>query len=433
MNPERLTPHETAAERGILGGILRNPEALGSVRAIIPSDAFYHAHHQLLFRAMCDLEDSKRPADLVSLNAILRERKQDADVSVTTLVELFEGTATSASAEYHSHLVREAWIKRSLIHATNEMLRDAYDSIPAVELIAAYQSKISALGMLATGAKNRLITAGEMMASALERIDTRRETGGKLVGISSGYHGIDERMAGFRPGQMIVIGARPSIGKTSLALNIASRVAMRGEPVLFFSIEMPEAEIADRLLAMGSGVSMHKINSTNITEDEAKTLTATASPNGFGGCDFFLDDNGNQSVEQIAQVARRAVRKFGVRLIVIDYLQLITPANRRENRNSQVGEMSRAVKHIARDLGVAVICLAQLNRESESRGGEPKLSDLRDSGEIEQHADGVMLMHPNGDENLIDIIIAKNRNGPKGTVPLVVLRQLMKYENSCNW
>ncbi len=243
---------------------------------------------------------------------------------------------------------------------------------------------------------------------------------------------------------MIVVGARPGGCKTALglniALNIAATAASGGVPALFLSLEMPAVEIAGRVLAMGSGVPMHRFNrGVRLGGDELNALVAVNAPGGIGTAPLFIDDRADVTAAGVAGTLRRAVHRRGVGLAVVDYLQLLQPENPKDNRVQQVGTAARRLKHVARQTGVPIICLCQLNRQVEDRaGGKPRLSDLRESGEIEQHADAVVLLHtPPGqpDSNAvwtIDAVVAKNRNGPVSDVPLAYKRPLMRFENSAH-
>lgn len=436
---DRLPPHDRDAERSLLGGILRDPEVLPYVQSRLSADAFYFDHHQRIFRALTDLANANAPVDLVTLFDRLRLDKALEDTGGHAyLAELWEAVPTGASAEYHAKIVRDAAAVRSLIHAANEILRDAYDRVqPADELLAAAERKVMAIADNTATAGDTIRTAPEVLNAALERIDQRAASGNRLSGLATGYPDLDDLLGGLRPGELVVVGARPSVGKTALCLNLAVNVATAKEPVLFFSLEMPESEIGGRLLAMGSGVPMHRFTrATHIRPDEAGRLAAVAASDSLGGCPIYLDDTSDQPAARVAAQTRRACRRYGVRLVVVDYLQLMRPENPRDNRTQQVGTLALRMKHLARDCGVPVVLLSQLNREVEHRGGSrPRLADLRESGDIEAHADRVLLLHrePDQPEDAeiwpIDVIVAKNRNGPIGDVRLAYRRPVLRFEN----
>ena len=442
MNPlDQLPPNNLDAERRLIGGILRNPDALDTVQTVVSAADFYHHAHQRVFTAIADLAAERKPIDLTLLHELLRRRKELEDVGgIAYLAELWEAEPTGANGEYHAKIIRDAALVRRLIHTANEMLRDAYDrSSEADDLIAQAERKILAIIETATTAGDTIRVAAEFLRDGVNRIDQRISSGSTIGGIATGYPALDEILGGLRPGELVVVGARPSVGKTALALNISANVATSGQAVMLFSLEQPEADVADRLLSMGSGVPMNRFTrSSSITSDEAASLTEASGPNGLGGCAIFLDDVSDQPAARIAALTRRAVRQKGIGLVVVDYLQLIRPENQRDNRNQQVGTLALRMKNLARECGVPLVLLSQLNREVENRGdGRPKLSDLRESGDIEAHADRVLLLHQPSTEPIdrqantwaIDVIVAKNRNGPKDTVSLVYRRPVLRFEN----
>lgn len=436
---DQLPPHNTDAERRLLGGLFRDPEVFDAVQVIVRTDDFYQHSHQRIFAAIVDLVTARKPIDLALVHEELRRRKEIDDIGgVPYLVDLWEAEPTGASAEYHAKLVRDAALVRRLIHTANEILRDAYDrTSEAEELIAQAERRILAIGESASSG-DTIRVAADFLRDGLERIDQRIANGTQLGGLATGYAALDDLLGGMRPAELIVLAARPSVGKTALALNILSNVATEGTPVLFFSLEQPEADIADRLLSMGSGVPMSRFTrASTITSADAEALAGAAGPDSLGGCAIYLDDLSDQPAARIAAVCRRAVRQKGIQLVVVDYLQLMRHENPRDNRNIQVGTLALRMKNLARECGVPIILLSQLNREVENRGnGRPKLSDLRDSGDIEAHADRVILLHRTSDKPTehdvlaIDVIVAKNRNGPIGDVTLDYRKAVLRFEKS---
>lgn len=433
---DRLPPHDLTAERGVLGGILRDPETLDTVRAVLSADSFFLYAHQRIFRAMCEVANDGRPVDLVTLHDWLRRNKDVDDVGGPPyLAELYESTPTGANAHYHAKIVHDTASLRALIHTANEILRDAYNgAAPADELVAQAERRVFDLSEAAAGARE-LRGAADMLRDGLARIDERIDAGGRLGGLPTGYHDLDYLLGGLRPGQLVIVAARPSGGKTALGLNIAVNNAAVGTPVLFFSLEMPEAEIADRMLSMHSGVPMARFTrGGKLTPDDVQALAEAGSPAGFGGCALYVEDNPDQTAAHIAGACRRAVRKYGVQLVVIDYVGLLAGDDPKENANQRVGRAALAIKKAARSCNVPVILLAQLNRAVEDRPDKrPRLSDLRDSGELEQHADTVLMLAtpdqpPEHEVWNVEVIVAKNRNGPRGDVTLAYHRPVMRFE-----
>jgi replicative DNA helicase len=436
---DRLPPHDMAAERAVLGALIRDPDVLPDVAAVLREEAFYFYANRRVFVALAGIAAAGAPIDLVTLHDALRQGGHLADVGgAPYLAELWEAVPTGVNATYHAKLVRDAATVRALIHAANEILRDAYDRTqPADELVALAERKLYALAMDAHGDATSARHVRDVAREALRDIDARIANGTGLSGLATGYADLDQTLGGMRPGELLVIGARPSLGKTALSLNIAERVARAGAPVLFVSLEMPARDIAERLLAMESGVSMHRLSRPrDLSRDDIDALVEAGSDRGIAGAPIYLDDAPDQTAARIASEARRAARRYGVRLVVVDYLQLMRPENPRDNRTQQVGASALRMKQMARGLGVPVILLSQLNRELEHQNRKPKLADLRESGDIEAHADRVILLHRENDLSAndvvwpIDLIVAKNRNGPTGDVRLAYRRPVLRFENS---
>ncbi len=438
MTQLHLPPQNREAERAVLGGILRDPEVLSDVLAVLQPNAMYHDHHRRILAAITDLAGRGEPIDLVLLYDSLRKSKQLEDVGGQAyLVELWEAVPTGANATYHAQLVRDAALLRSLIHSANELLRDAHSpTMAADELLAQAERKLFALNADAgAGAEPRRV--GDVARESLAAIDDRISSGESLAGLSTGYPDLDRVTGGLRGGELIVLGARPSLGKTALSLNITERAAEAGNPVLFFSLEMPARDITDRLLSMRSGVPMSKMSrARDLRPDDIDALSAAGGAGGLGGLPLHIEDAPDATAARVAAVARRACRRSGVRLIVVDYLGLLRPENPKDNKTLQIGTLALRMKQMARSLDVPVILLSQLNRELEHANRRPRLADLRESGDIEAHADRVFLLHR--EQNLptddpvwpVDLIIAKNRNGPTGDVRLMYRRPVLRFENA---
>jgi len=427
-------PNDRDAERALLGGILRDPDTLAETLATIRTETFYYHHHQRIFTALVNIAGRGDPIDLVSLNAELTANHDLADIGGTNyLVELWEAVPTAANGRYYAKLIREAATYRQLIHWAQEAIGECYShSMPLDETLAGLERKLFALS--ATGdAEPRL--AGEIMLESLAALDNRIASGETLSGLSTGYPDLDYVLGGLRPGELVVIGARPSIGKSAKSLCIADKVARRGDPALFFSLEMPANMVADRLLSMGSGVSMHRMTRPRDLQPKDIDNLYNAGAGENSKLPLYVDDTSDSSAARILSVAQKMVRRKGVKVVVVDYLQLMRPENPKDNKTNQIGTLALRMKHLARTLNVNVILLSQLNREVEGQNRRPRLSDLRDSGEIEQHADSVLLLHRDPALNMtddvwpIEVIVAKNRNGPIGDVTLSYRRPCLRFEN----
>lgn len=433
-----LPPHDLPAERAVLGGILHDPVVLHAVRAIVSSESFYLDAHRRIFSSLIALADGSAPIDLPSLAGAMQRSHDLADAGGEVyLAELFTDSATGANAEYYARIVHDRATTRAVMHAANEILRDARDgSLPAEELLASAERMIFAIAERHQQPQHSAKHIRLAVRALLQEIDDRASRNAELSGLSCGYTDLDDMLGGLRPGELLVIGARPSVGKTALALNIAASIAGGGKPVFMASLEMPSRELAGRLLAMGSGVPMQRITrGRGLSAEEAERIAGAASDDGIGGSPIYVDDTAAQQPAHIAATCRRLIRKYNVALAAVDYLQLMRPENPRENRTQQVGMLTLRMKHIARDCDIPIILLSQLNRDLEHGARKPRLSDLRESGDIEAHADRVLLLHrdPKQDQDdpiwPIDVIVAKNRNGPTGDIRLGYNRAAMRFEN----
>ncbi len=440
MNPLPTPPQNRDAERALLGGLLRDPDTLPDVLAVVRPEALYFDAHARIFAALVDLAGRNAPIDLVTVHSELQRRGHVEDTGgAPYLAELWETVPTGANAVYHAKLVRDAFQLRGLIHAAHEILRDAHEPTgPAEELIAAAERKLFALGA-ALGTDTEPRRVGEVARESLAAIDGRIAAGESLAGLSTGYPDLDAVTGGLRGGELIVLGARPSVGKTALSLSVADRVAEAGNPVLFFSLEMPAREITDRLLSMRSSVPMSKMaRARELRPSQLDALfdAANGPDSALGAMPLYIEDASLVSAARVAAVSRRACRRFGIKLIVVDYLGLLQPENTRDNKALQIGTLALRMKQMARSLNVPVILLSQLNRESEHGKRRPQLSDLRESGDIEAHADRVFLLHREPDLPTdqpiwsIELIVAKNRNGPIGDISFNYLRPVLRFENA---
>jgi replicative DNA helicase len=441
---DRLPPHSREAEEGVLGGLLRDPDTLSAVQQIVRAENFYFDAHQKIYQAITDLSTEGQPIDLVLLHERLRKQKQIADVGGPEyLADLWNKVPTGANAEYHAKIVRDSAMIRSLIHSGNEILRDAYDRTQSAdELVAQAERKIMDIAKL--GMIGETKTLKEVVKEAFERIDARASGDNlTLSGIPTGYVDLDNLTAGLQKSELVIIAARPSVGKTAFALNVVRNVITDYNPaeppaILFFSLEMARIELAERLLASQARVDSHKIRKGHLSSDDIQKLMDAGDV--LRKAKLYIDDTPSRSMLQIGATSRRIMKKEekhgGLKLVVIDYLQLIEPENRRDPRQEQVAQTSRRLKFLARDLHIPVVALAQVNRASEDRQDhKPRLSDLRESGSIEQDADTVLMLHRPGkfdgqqEDNVLEVIIAKQRNGPTGDVTLTYMKQFMRYEN----
>jgi replicative DNA helicase len=435
--PDRLPPQSREAERSVLGSMLRDNLVISDVVQLVRAEDFYADAHQKIFQAILSLYDRGHPADLVTLAETLREAKQLEDVgSYPYLAELWDAAPTAANAEYYAQIVRDRSIVRNLIHASTEILRDAYDNTqPSNELLHQAERKI--LDIAEKGTTGQTFTLQEIIFDAYRRIEERQglATENKASGLATGYTDLDEITAGLQNSELIIIAARPSVGKTAFALNLTRNIVIEEKKGAYFvSLEQSRIELAERLLCSQARVDSHKLRKGRLSADDIDKLMEAGGI--LSKAKLFIDDTPGQGMLRIAANARRLQRRQGIDLVVIDYLQLIEPENRRDPRQEQVAQISRRLKFLAKELAIPVVALAQVNRSSEDRQDHrPRLADLRESGSIEQDADTVMLLHrpdryePGQHEGIIEVIIGKQRNGPTGEVTLAYRKEFMRYEN----
>jgi replicative DNA helicase len=355
------------------------------------------------------------------------------------LAEIARSVPHAGNAVYYAGIVRDKATLRSLIHSSTDILRDAYDeSVEARQMLARAEEKIfSILGEKGTG---RTETISDSLHAAMERIDARMQNQHMQGGIETGFKDLDTLTGGLHNGELIILAARPSMGKTALALNMAEYVTIdMGIPALFVSLEMSSLELADRLLCSRARVDSHRLRNGTISNDDRRKLVEKAGE--ISQAPLFVDDTPSRNMTEIAATARRLKRKHELGMVVIDYLQLIDPDNPRDQRQEQVARIARRLKGMARELEIPVLCLAQLNRQAEvAKENRPRLSHLRESGAIEQDADLVMFVHrdeyyeTNEEDKArvagqADIIVAKQRNGPTGDVKLAWLSKFTRFED----
>jgi len=432
----RLLPQSLDSERSVLGSMFRSNDVIGDVVQILNVDNFYSDAHQKIYKAMLVLYEAGKPVDLVVLTEALKQANQIDDVGgYGALAELWDAAPTAANAVHYAHIVRDRSIVRALINVGNEILRDAYDQVgPADELL--HQATGKMLDVAERGVTGRVYGMDKILEETFDRIDQRQTRGGSSIsGISSGYPDLDEVTAGFQNSEMIIIAARPSVGKTAFALNLIRNISVDEKlAVLFCSLEQSRVEIVERLLCSHARVDAQKLRKGLMNAEDMERLIASSGV--MRNAKIFIDDSPGQGMLRIAANARRLKLRNNLKMVVIDYLQLIEPENRRDPRQEQVAQISRRLKGLARELSIPVIALAQVNRSSEDRQDhKPRLSDLRESGSIEQDADTVMLLHrperfePGQHEGLTEVIIGKQRNGPVGEITLTFNKNMMRFES----
>jgi replicative DNA helicase len=413
--------------------------ALRAVELLRP-EMFYREAHRRLFRAMATLTDARIVLDHVTLRDELTRRGELEDAGgVEYLAELVDAVPTSANLEFHANIVKEKAIFRRLIDAATSIVTDAYAAkTGAGELLDSAESRVFQISQDRRDAGFSRIK--EMLWPTMERIETLQKSGKSITGVPSGFVDLDEMTSGFQPSELIIVAARPSMGKTSLCLNVATHAALEGHGVAIFSLEMSKDSLVQRMLCAEARVDSQLVRRGMLRDHDFTKLARAAGI--LQGAPIWIDDLPAQTLLEMRSKARRLKAEYDLGLIVVDYLQLMRSPDYADNRVQEISDISRSLKALARELEVPVIALSQLSRASEQRGGErkPILSDLRDSGAIEQDADVVVFIHrpemyqkEDSDgrslEGIAEIIVAKHRNGPTGTVDLHFEKSITRFDN----
>ncbi len=422
----RMPPQNIEAEISLLGSALLDGSALDRVVDILKAEDFYKKEHQMIFEAILDLFAKQKPVDILSLSNALKEKGQFEEIGGSTfLTSLVNSVPTASNAAYYAEIIRKKKILRDLISVSGEISQMGYQEGDDVGLLMdAAEHKILSI------AQRSLIKGFEPVSNALEdaweRIDKLHKGGGVLRGVPTGFKELDDRLSGFQKSDLIVLAARPSLGKTALAMDIARHVALNEKiPVGIFSLEMSREQLVDRLIAAEAHVNLWHLRTGRLSSEEEfeKIRDSMAKLN---SASLFIDDEVSTNILQMRAKARRLKIEKGLGLVIVDYLQLMVPRIQSDSMVQQITEISRSLKALARELEVPVLAISQLSRAVEARPNKrPQLSDLRESGAIEQDADVVMFIYredkvkENSDrKNQADILIAKHRNGPTGEVRL---------------
>jgi replicative DNA helicase len=446
---DRLPPHSIEAEQGVLGCVLLSPhDCMGECIEKLKSggDVFYDLRHQTLFQTLTEMYDAKQAIDLITLQQRLKNIQQLENVGgLAYLSSLPDAVPSAANLEYYLDIVLEKYLLRKMIQTCTGIVGRVFDYEGQVDALLDEVER-DILRISEERVAGASLTIKELVNKAISKIEEYHQNHGMLTGISTGFADFDQMTTGLHAGEMIVIAARPSVGKTSLAMNIAEHVSLELKvPVGVFSLEMTADQLVLRMLCSRSRVNLRNIREGFLAERDFPKLTGAAGK--LAGAPLFIDDSSALSILQLRAKARRMWQQFGIKLFVIDYLQLLNSTSRRvENRQQEIAEISGGIKSLAKELSVPIIVLSQLNRELEKRGpGErPRLSDLRESGAIEQDADLVGLLYretknKDGDDETneveqdaipVKLCIAKQRNGPTGDVALTFLKSYTRFESA---
>lgn len=416
MSDERLPPNDRDAERALLGMILRDPSQFEEAATVLRPEDFYQFCNQLIFASMADARQKGRNIDMVAMASAIRDAGKSEDAPAAYFAELWADAPILSDPVDLARIVKNHASARELITACADIAKEAWQpGLDAAALLEDAERRIFAIAQrdLRGDIYRQEKVIDESLGILDRRVTLHRE--GRMTGLGYGLIDLDVNTAGLHPGELVVIAARPGVGKTIFGAHLADVTSMAGKPALFVSLEQSRHELALRLLAKHSGVNAFKIRGGSISNDDKTAILFAAEK--MRGAALCWDDCPTQTIGRIAAQARRMKSKYGLELLVVDYLQLMESANKRQKRHEAVGEISRGLKLLSRDLNVPVVAMAQLNRDSEAERREPRLSDLRESGSIEQDADTVILMHlptaePGSAMSQIKLLIRKQRNGP---------------------
>jgi replicative DNA helicase len=436
----RLPPHSVEAEQSLLGGLMLDQRAWDQIADLVGADDLYRADHRLIFRAIAGLGERSQPADAVTVTEHLQRLGQlEAAGGVGYLARLVEDTPSAANIRAYAKIVREHAMLRQLIEIGGDIAASVHatEGLSAAELVDLAEKRVFEIADRGQRRGSGFISVKDILPSVIDRLDTLSHATSDITGVSTGFEKMDEMTAGLQRGELIIIAGRPSMGKTSFAMNIAENAAIGKKiPTAIFSMEMSSEQLAFRMIGSVGRVNQSRLrNGTRLNEEDWLRIQSALAV--MADAPIFIDDTGALTPTEVRARARRLKREHGVGLIVIDYLQLMQVAGTTENRATEISEISRSLKALAKELSVPVVALSQLNRSVEQRPDKrPVMSDLRESGAIEQDADVIVFIYreevydkETTRKGVADIIIGKQRNGPIGDFPLTFLGEYTKFEN----
>jgi len=431
---EKTQPFNIEAEISVLGSMLLDNEAINLVTEILRTDNFYKTSHQYIFDTIVNLYNKHHAVDLVILKDELKKQSLLEKIGGTEyLMELEESVPLASNVEYYAKIVREKTIKRDLITATAKIQQEAYnDSLESEELLDVAEKEIFDITQRKFSSPTTKLF--NILHDTFDHISNLHDREGRLTGISTGYYDLDDITSGLQKSELIIIAARPSMGKSSLVLNISEHAGTKEKkPTLIFSMEMSAQQVAQNMLCSNAKIDAHLLRTGKLDDNQFSNLSLAMGD--LSESEIFIDDTPGLGLLELRAKARRLKLQHNIQLIIIDYLQLME-ARKAENRQQEISSISRGLKALARELEVPVIAVSQLNRSVETREGHtPRMSDLRESGSIEQDADVIILLHredyydPTKRPGEVDLNIAKQRNGPTGKVKLTFRREILRFEN----
>ncbi|MFH1360004.1 MAG: replicative DNA helicase [Candidatus Omnitrophota bacterium] len=432
----KIQPQNIEAERSVLGSMLIDAEAIGIAVEILNELAFYENAHRIIYLTMIDLFTDQKNVDLITLSDKLKDDGLLEKVGgVTYLTQIIDSVPTSANVEYYARIVKEKFIQRQLIKNATQIISDSYEPGTNIDELVDRAEKLI-FEIAVSRQRQKTIHIKEVIKETIETIDKLYQRKEHVTGIPTGFFEFDKMTSGLQRSDLVIIAGRPSMGKSAMALSIAEHAAIEKKiSVGYFSLEMSKEQLVQRMLCAHAKVDAHRVRSGFLSPSDWPHLTAAAGK--LSTAPIFIDDTPAISALELRAKARRLKSNYDIQLIVLDYLQLMRGSARSESRQQEISEISRSLKALARELDVPLIGISQLSRAVESRQDHrPQLSDLRESGAIEQDADLVVLlmreeyyMPTEENRGLADVIIAKQRNGPVGTVKLSFIKEYMRFEN----
>ncbi len=434
---KRVLPHSAEAEQSVIGSMLMDRDAIIAASEIITADDFYQNQYGVMFDAMVELFNEGKPVDLVTLQNRLKEKDVPPEVSSLEFVrEIVIAVPTSANIKSYANIVREKAMLRRLIRVNEEIANTCYSGKERLEDILSYTEK-AIFDLLQNRTGSDFVPIKQVALNVLERIEAASKSEGTVTGIPTGFIDLDYKTSGMQPSDLVLLAARPSMGKTAFVLNLVDYVAVRkGMPCMIFSLEMSKEQLVNRMLSMESNVDSQKLRTGSLTDADWDAVVEGIGI--IGNSKLLIDDTPGISITELRSKCRKIKLEYGLSMVIVDYLQLMSGSGRSgDNRQQEISEISRSLKALAREIQAPVVALSQLSRACESRQDHrPMLSDLRESGAIEQDADVVMFLYRDDDynkdtdrPNVAEVIIAKQRNGPIGTVELLWRPEFTKFVN----
>ena len=434
---KRVLPHSVEAEQSVIGAMLMDQEAIIKASEIISGDDFYQHQYGIVFDAIVELYNDGKPVDLITLQNLLREKDVPPEISSLEFVkDLLTSALTSTNADAYAQIVHEKAVLRKLIKVNEQIANDCYSEKEKLEdILESAEKRI--FDIVQKRNSGDFVPIKDVVLRALDRIEAASRNKGSVTGIPTGFIDLDYKTSGMQPSDLVLIAARPSMGKTAFVLNLVDHVAVRkGLPCMVFSLEMSKEQLVNRMLAMESNVDAQKLRNGNLTDSDWDAVVEGIGV--IGNSNLIIDDTPGISITELRSKCRKMKLEHGLSMIIIDYLQLMSGSGKSsDNRQQEISEISRSLKALAREMNAPVLALSQLSRACETRTDHrPMLSDLRESGAIEQDADVVMFLYRddyyNKDTdtpNIAEVIIAKQRNGPIGTVNLLWQPEFTKFVN----